>query len=386
MSTIIGNPIIIPSGGGTLPSLLITSDTGATVIATLGSQTIALEEISEGQYYAELTDYGTWTVTATLNGNTSSAEVEVTAVELYEANCPFIPEDVNDATWAQISEVSQAGTGDTYWDVGDTKAITLNGTIGTKSYSNVTLYLFILHFNMPVNKSTADNNIIWGGFKTAKTDGIDVCLDDTYYDGNKRDGTKAFNMNHWGNSSSSPYSTNYGGWAACDLRYDILGAVSTAPSPYGSIKTTSATGSNATQDAITSPVSNSLMAALPSDFRTVLRFWTRWVDNKGNSSNVDANITAIVDAGISLLTEFEVFGTRTYANQYEQNHQTQCSYYVAGNSKSKHKQSSPSNSAYWLESSARYNDVYSFCSVDFLSSTSSDQSRMSRGLAPAFKT
>lgn len=237
-------------------------------------------------------------------------------------------------------------------------------------------------FNMPVNKTVADNNIIWGGFKT--TGGVDVCLDDANYGSNKSDGTKCFNMNHWGSNSSSPYNTNFGGWAACDLRYDILGAVSTAPSPYGSTKTTSATGSNATQAAITSPVSNTLMAALPSDFRSVLRLWTRWVDNKGNSSNVDANITAIVDAGISLLAEYEIFGTRTFANEYEQNHHVQCTYYVAGNSKIKYRQSSTGSAMLWWESSA-CSDYY-FCGVTPNGDAGYGSSGASCGVAPAFKT
>jgi len=68
-------------------------------------------------------------------------------------------------------------------------------------------------------------------------------------------------------------------------------------------------------------MTNTLMAALPNDMRSALSLWIRWVDNKGNASKVDANVTAIVDAGISLLTEFEIFGARTAANTYEKNHQ-----------------------------------------------------------------
>ena len=143
---------------------------------------------------------------------------------------------------------------------------------------------------------------------------------------------------------------------------------------------------DATQAAITSPLSNTLMAALPSDFRNVLRLWTRWMDSKGNKSNVDANVTSCVDAGISLLTEFEVFGTRSYANQYEQNHQVQCAYYVAGNSKVKYRQSSTGTSAGWWESSAGYNSVSGFCYVAADGSARYNSACYAYGLAPAFKT
>ena len=63
------------------------------------------------------------------------------------------------------------------------------------------------------------------------------------------------------------------------------------------------------------------MAALPSDFRTVLKLWNRYIDYKGNMSNVGANCsTPTVDAGISLIAEFELFGVRKYANQNEQDY------------------------------------------------------------------
>ena len=116
---------------------------------------------------------------------------------------PPIPDNVNDATWEQISEVSIAGTGDTYWDVGDCKAVTLNGKIGDYlTLSNITLYVFILDFNHPINKTTADNNIIWGGFKTALTGGVDVALCDSGY-GSAYSSDKYFNINHIGSAASS---------------------------------------------------------------------------------------------------------------------------------------------------------------------------------------
>ena len=112
-----------------------------------------------------------------------------------------LPENIgifNNASWEEISLVAKAGMGDMFWDIGDTKTITLNGTVGTLSLSNLSLNVFILDFNHPINKTTADNNIILGGFKT--TTGIDVCLvDSASY---SSDGLKYFNMNHWGTTSS----------------------------------------------------------------------------------------------------------------------------------------------------------------------------------------
>lgn len=366
-------------GGGFYPSLLITAPTGHTITATNGVDTVTLTEISAGQYWGEVTDYGAWTVSGDDDG--IYPEFNVNEVAEYTGKVAYISTTLNDNNWKTISTVSQAGTGANYWSVGDAKEITLNGTIGTKAFDNVTLCVFILDFNHPEN-GVADNNILWGGFKTALSNGVDVALRDWTADQNygdyKTDGTKLFNLNHWGNY-------NYGGWISCDLRYDILGAVETAPSGYGSARTTSSTGSNATMAAITNPVANTLMAALPSDFRSVLRLRTHYVDSKGNKSNVDANVTAVTDA-ISLLAEFEVFGARSYANDYEKDHQAQMAYYAAGNSKVKYAHDVTTRTVYWWECSAYCNNTSHFCTVDYYGSANGGNAYLSCALAPAFKT
>lgn len=286
---------------------------------------------------------------------------------------------LNDTSWATISQIAQTGCGNAFWDIGDAKAVALNGQMGGSSagitFSDLTLYVFILDFNHP-EYNTVDNNIIFGGFKSALTNGVELCLYPTTT-GSKTDGTLCFNMNHWGNY-------NYGGWAGCDLRYDILGGTETAPSGYGAAKTTSTVGYNATSTAITSPVANTLMACLPSDFRNVLRLRTHYVDNKGNASNINANVTAITDA-ISLLTEFEVFGLRTFANSYEKNYQHQMGYYDNGNSQIKYRHNSQSSTAYWWLASPYCYGSNSFCIVNSSGQASSYSAYNSYGVAPAFK-
>jgi hypothetical protein len=184
-------------------------------------------------------------------------------------------------------------------------------------------------------------------------------------------------MNHWG-------KYNYGGWKGCDFRYDILGATETQPSGYGAAKTTSSVGHDATTAAITTPVANTLMAALPADFRSVLRLRTHYVDNKGNSSNTDANVTSVVDA-ISLLSEFEVVGLTIYANQYEKNHQTQMAYYDNGNSQHKYNHSDQSSTCIWWEASPSCNGSDMFCDVNSAGLPARHSADYSIGLAPAFK-
>ena len=302
-------------------------------------------------------------------------------------NLPEIGTPLNDCTWEQISAVSKAGLGAKYFNIGDRKEITLNGKVGDcLKLDNEKLNVFILHFNYPIN-GKPDNNIIWGGFKTS--DGTDVALCDDKIIKGVTDGTICFNMNHTGQIDNSDgngfYNTNYGGWKGSDLRYDILGATSQAPSQYNQLKSTGNVGYDATATTLTSPKPNTLLAALPSDFRNALRLWTRWIDAIGNCSNVDANIKPTIDA-VTLLTEFEIHGVRSSANQYEQNHQTQMTYYKNGNSKIKYYHASKSSAVWWWLASPDYNNNCNFCYVHTDGSANSSYANSASGIAPAFMT
>lgn len=335
----------------------------------------------------------TITVTAKGNGN---AVITVNVAEGTNHTAPpdqtasvsvsLISPILSENSLETISEVSKAGTGDTYWDIGDTYPMHLKGTVGTITL-DTTLYVYIVHFNMPMNKTEPDNNIIWQGFKSAAIDGVDVALRDWTADQNsggyKYDGTKRFNMNHWGSDDGGNY--NYGGWKGCDLRYDILGATSTAPSNYGKVKAAGVTGYDATAATLTSPVPKTVLAAMPADWRGIIRLWTRYIDAVGNSSDYSSGIKATVDA-ITLLAVYEVFGTNDLANKYEKNHQVQVDYYNNGNSKIRYAHDSTSQVVMvWLASP--YKDGaydFCFCGADGKKYTSTTSAL--KALSPAFKT
>ncbi len=288
---------------------------------------------------------------------------------------------LNDNSWADIKKISDQGIGANCWSVGDTKSILIKGTIGTLAV-NATCWAFILGFNH--NSGLEGKGITFGGFKTAQTGGKDICLVDAKYNTVLSDGTKCFNLNHWGNASASPYNTNYGGWKGCDARYDILGSTNKAPSGYGSMATTSRVGYDPDNyDIVSSPVANTLMAALPLDLRSVMKPITKYTDNKGNNSNTAAGVSTSIDY-LPLLAEFEIFGTRACANTYEKNYQKQYAYYAAGNSKVRYRHSSTTSAAWWWERSPGYYGASGFCYVASGGGASYDYSRYSSGLAPAF--
>ena len=134
-----------------------------------------------------------------------------------------------------------------------------------------------------------------------------------------------------------------------------------------------------------------LDAALPTDFRNALRLWSRWIDAVGNKSNLDANIEETIDA-CTLLAEFEAFGSRTYANQYEQNYQLQMEYYRLGNSRARKRYNEPSSTSkpWWWLASPNCNHANDFVGVSgdggLGASYTGDSADYSNLIVPAFKT
>ena len=340
------------------------SNTGVATVSVSGNK-VTIKHVNQTT--------GTATITIKVAAGTNHT---APADKTVAVTAQFMPtkKALNDQTWAEIRQVSDAGQGSSYWSVGDRKAVLVNGTVGTLAV-NQTLYVYILGFNH--NSAKEGNGIQFGTFKTALSGGTDVCLVDGSYNSYKTDGSKIFNMNHWGNY-------NYGGWKACDLRYDILGSTNKAPVNYGKARATSDTGYDAPTNTATSPVANTLMAALPADLRAVMKPITKYTDNKGNSSDVAANVTSSLDY-LPLLAEQEIFGgNRTYSNQYEKNSQVQYAYYSAGNSKVKYRHSATGSTAYWWERSPFYYTGDTFCIVNTNGTATSNYAWYSYGLAPAF--
>ena len=340
------------------------SNTGVATVSVSGN-TVTISHVNQTT--------GTATVTIKVAAGTNHT---APANKTVAVTAQFMPtkKALNDQTWAEIRQVSDAGKGSEYWSVGDRKAVLVNGTVGTQAI-NQTLYVYILGFNH--NSAKEGNGIQFGTFKTALSGGTDVCLTDGKYNSYDTGGTKYFNMNHWGN-------VNYGGWKACDLRYDVLGSTKTAPKNYGKQHASGDVGYDAPTDTATNPVANTLMAALPSDLRAVMKPITKYTDNVAGGTDVAGNISASVDY-LPLLSEQEIFGgNRTYSNQYEKNYQVQYAYYSAGNSKVKYRHSSTGSTAYWWERSPFYYNSTTFCNVFTNGIANATIARYSYGLAPAF--
>ena len=330
-----------PKTSGTIT---VTRPGSGTVTASSDNTNIATVSVSSTTITVTAKATGSATITVSVGADTNytapSSKTFTVAVTL-------VSKTLSSNSWAVIKAVSDAGQGANYWSVGDTKRITLNGKVGAYTFSNFNVDVFILGFNH--NSSKEGSNRIH--FQIGKVSGKAVALCDSQYNGS---GSSAmFHMN----SSSS----NSGGWNGSYMRKTLLGNSNTPASA----------------------LENSLMAALPSDLLAVMKTVTKYTDNTGGGSNSSGNVTATADY-LFLLAEFEVFGTRYYANQYEQNSQKQYEYYKAGNSRVAYNHSAVSTAVWWWLRSAYCNSSGRFCGVSTDGSYSAGNAYYSAGLRPGF--
>lgn len=330
--------------------LSLDSDNYTSFTATSPSGKQYNGSIIDGQWVVTgLAEYGEYSVVA--QGSTPySNTVDITVCQQYVIGVSSV---LNNNPWKLISQISNEGTASSFWAVGDAKQITINATIGTKSYSNYQPWVYILGFNH--NATYEGNNTIhFGCFQFTQTYSANggIALDDSNYS-NSTSTTLAFHMNTTNTSS--------GGWQSSIMRQQVL---------------------DSDASSATSGSSNSFLAALPSDLQAVLKQCTKYTNNAGNSSAQSA-VTATQD-WVFLLSEYEVQGSITYANTYEQNYQQQYQYYANGNSKVKYKQSATGTPAWWWNRSPHASSSSIFCRVNPGGSASVDNASGSGGLAPGF--
>jgi hypothetical protein len=312
--------------------LVLTAPIGSAITASCGDATLTAT-ITGSDETGSVTLYpptlGRWTITATKGDDSTSEAINATEYKDYTLTLDYVNPVLDKNEWKVIKKVADADKGANYWAVGDTKRITLNGKVGATTISNLKVDAFIIGFNH--NSGKEGSNRIH--FLLGKIGGKFVGLVDSYYDPSGYATTSgAFTMN--------TSDTNSGGWAKTQMRSTVLGAASDP----------------------TNPTANTLLAALPADLRAVMKSVTKYTDNTGGGSNSASAVTATTDY-LWLLAEFEVFGSRTYANSSEPSSQAQYEYFKAGNSKIAYKHSAAETAAAWRLRSPNYYTYDGFCAV-----------------------
>ena len=330
-------------------TITVTVESGASVVLKKNGTTLQTKT-STGTVVFTVTETGTYTVEATKSGQTVSGTVNVvSSTTTYSLTLYFVSSTLNNNEWSVIKTVSDKGEGANYWSIGDCKEVTLNGTVGHLTLSNYTTYAFIIGFNH--NSSLeGTNRIHFQLAKTAISGGTDVCFCDSSYL-SKVSGSGFFAMNST--------NTNYGGWETADMRFGICG---TNLSSY----------------------SDTIIAVIPAELRAVIKSVTKYTDNAAfGSGSSESNITATTDY-FFLPSEYEVFGSITYANSNEASKQAQYAYYSAGNSKIKYKHNGTSTAAYWWLRSPCADQTADFVFAGTTGASNFGTASYSVGFAPGF--
>lgn len=257
----------------------------------------------------------------------------------YDINLNSYDPVLNNNTWEQIAEAAQNGLAESVWNVGDTKEITISGSIPTGKTSwgqpqtidiSGTYLCYILGFNHNADLEGA-NRI---HFQLARsTAGKELCF--------------------YASVMSNEFGTA-GGWESSLLRNEILG--------------TSLTNNSGT-----------FLGALPADLRAVMRTAQKYSDNgSGNFGSGSATTDYLW-----IPAEKEVFGTVTEGTYGQGEYQAQYAYYAAGGSTIRygHNDTRDREREWWLRSLA---DAFSFCYVDDAGNVAKEVPSETFGLAPIF--
>lgn len=259
-----------------------------------------------------------------------------------------ISNTLNENSWGMIHTVAASGHAADYWQVGDYKNITVSaGTVGNLSIPAGTYRATIIGIN---HNPTLENPYSIDFAIGQSTGGVDVA-----FRGNSSSGTEGVGM-----TSSAGTS---GGWVGSQMY------TSTLPAFYNLLA-----GNSGLYDAMITP--------------------RKYTHNTigGSANNDEENVTLTEDENykLFLMSEFEIQGARTHANQYEQNYQAQYDYFKStglNNSKVRYKHLNTSTATdYWTRSprcSALLTTYYCMTGND--GSASWDSSNDAHGLVPCFR-
>ena len=409
---------------GIAPQLIVTVSAGATVTATNGSKTISGTADSTGVCTLTVPETGTWSVSATLGGQTSDTKsVSITdsyavALTFFSATITVTAESGASVTLKKGSATIDTKTSDgtVVFTVTETGTYTVEATKNGQTRSgsvnvvpSTTSYALTLVF---VSSVLNDND--WSVIKSVS----DAGQGENYWSiGDRKAVTLNGTVGHLSLSNTTTYAfiigfnhnqelegTNrvhfqlaktalsggtdvcfcdnkYGpdsGWATPGAGYFVMNASATNSGGWkNSQMRTNICGTSL------SSYSGTIIAAIPAALRAVLKSVTKYTDNVGGGSTAASNITATTDY-FFLLSEYEASGVITKANSNEANKQAQYAYYSAGNSKIKYKHDNTSQAAlWWLRSPyAGIDGIFLRMYTD--GSTAFDYANNSLGFSPGF--
>ena len=359
---------------GIVPQLIVTVSAGAMVTATNGSKTITGASDSTGVCTLAVPEIGTWSVSATLNGQTSDTKT-VSITDTYMVSLTFFSATITvtvdsgasvslqkDGTTIQtktstgtvVFTITETGT---YTIVATKNGQTTSGSVnvvsGTTSYA---VALSFLKDNFADNdwsdiiaachSGSVPSTWVVGNSKTMTINGASYQVDiigknhDTYTAGGKAPLTFQLHDCYADKKAMNSSNTSSGGWTSCAMRSTHLPAI---------------------------------LALMPTEVQNGIR-----EVNKLTSAGSQSDTINTTSDKLFLLSEVEIFGSSTNSVAGEG---TQYDYYKAGNSKVKEWNGS---ATIWWERSPRAGSSTRFCVVYGNGSAYSNDASNVRGVAFGF--
>ena len=404
--------------------IIVTVTSGATVTATKGSLSVSGTSVN-GTCTLTVPEAGTWSVSATLGGQTSNTKT-VSITDTYMVSLTFFSADITvtvdsgasvslqkDGTTIQ----TKTSTGTVVFTVTETGTYTIVATKNGKTtsgsvnvVSSTTSYSLTLSF---ISSILNDNE--WSMIRSVS----DAGQGENYWSiGDRKEVTLNGTVGHLSLSNYTTYAfiigfnhnqalegTNhihfqlaktalsggtdvcfcdsaYGpdsGWSRPGAGYFVMNA---SNENFGGWKD-SQMRKNICGTSLTS-YSGTILAVIPAELRAVLKSVTKYTDNFANGNGHDPDLVRATTDYFFLLSEFEVFGKISYGNLRERDKQAQYAYYSAGNSKIKYKHNGTSTAAGWWLRSPNANDSFKFTLVYTGGQIASEIPTVSYGFTPGF--
>lgn len=338
---------------GTELQIIVNVVSGATVTATKGSLSVSGTSVN-GTCTLTVPEAGTWSVSATLGGQTSDTKT-VSITDTYMVTLTFFSADITVTVDSGASVALQkdgatiqtkTSTGTVVFTVTETGTYTIvatkNGQTTSGSVnvvSGTTAYTVALNF---LNGNFAGND--WASIIEACQSGS---VPSTWVVGNSKSMTingKSYQIDIIGKNHDD-YADGSGKAPLTFQMHDC----------YADTKTMNNTNTNSggwKNSAMRTTHLPAILALMPTEVKTGIREVHK-LTSAGNKSHT-INTTA---DKLFLLSEVEIFGSTTYSEAGEG---TQYDYYKAGNSKVKNRNGS---AAGWWERSPRASNSACFCLV-----------------------
>ena len=409
---------------GTELQIIVTVESGATVNATKGSLSVSGTSVN-GTCTLIVPEAGTWSVKATLSGQTSNTK-NITFTDSYTTSLTFFNATITVTVDSGASVTLKKGgttiatktsNGTAVFTVTETGEYTVTATKNGQTtsgsvnvVSGTTSYSLTLSF-----VSSTLNNNEWSMIRSVS----DAGQGENYWSiGDRKEVTLNGTVGHLSLSNYTTYAfiigfnhnasvegTNrihfqlaktalsggtdvcfcdnqYGpdsGWSRPGAGYFVMNASNENFLGWqGSQMRTNICGTSL------SSYSGTIIAVIPDSLRAVLKSVTKYTDNIANGNGHDPDQVRATTDYFFLLSEFEVFGRISYGNLREKDKQAQYAYYSAGNSKIKYKHNGTSTAAGWWLRSPEAGSSSHFTLVYTGGQIASEIPTVSYGFTPGF--